>query len=69
MNDAIIEIKMAPHKPRKSAPEQDSEDMLEYNPDEFNPDDYVQKDKADGPISYRNTTEGDAARLDFNGAV
>ncbi|GFX25486.1 hypothetical protein TNCV_1407521 [Trichonephila clavipes] len=40
MNDAIIEIKMAPHKPRKSTPELDSEDedMIEYNPD-----DYVQK--------------------------
>ncbi|GFV21278.1 hypothetical protein TNCV_4323181 [Trichonephila clavipes] len=36
---------MAPHKPRKSTPEQDSEDedMIEYNPDEFDPDDYVQK--------------------------
>ncbi|GFX90028.1 hypothetical protein TNCV_887261 [Trichonephila clavipes] len=45
MNDAITEIKMAPHKPRKSTPEQDSEDedMIEYNPDEFDPDDYVQK--------------------------
>ncbi|GFV05083.1 hypothetical protein TNCV_222981 [Trichonephila clavipes] len=45
MNDAIIEIKMAPHKPRKSTPEQDSEDedMIEYNPDEFDPDEYVQK--------------------------
>ncbi|GFX90063.1 hypothetical protein TNCV_887601 [Trichonephila clavipes] len=45
INDAIIEIKMAPHKPRKSTPEQDSEDedMIEYNPDEFDPDDYVQK--------------------------
>ncbi|GFV47275.1 uncharacterized protein TNCV_4829311 [Trichonephila clavipes] len=45
INDAIIEIKMAPHKPRKSTPEQDSEDedMIEYNPEEFNPDDYVQK--------------------------
>ncbi|GFX93690.1 hypothetical protein TNCV_1588671 [Trichonephila clavipes] len=44
INDAIIEIKMAPHKPRKSTPEQDSEDedMIEYNPDEFDPDDYVQ---------------------------
>ncbi|GFW43025.1 hypothetical protein TNCV_1474211 [Trichonephila clavipes] len=37
MNDAIIEIKMAPHKPRKSTPEQDSEDedMIEYDPDEY----------------------------------
>ncbi|GFT00660.1 integrase catalytic domain-containing protein [Trichonephila clavipes] len=45
INDVIIEIKMAPHKPRKSTPEQDSEDedMIEYNPDEFDPDDYVQK--------------------------
>ncbi|GFW40041.1 hypothetical protein TNCV_5117241 [Trichonephila clavipes] len=45
MNDAIIEIKMAPHKPRKSTPEQDSkdEDMIEYNPVEFDPGDYVQK--------------------------
>ncbi|GFW26547.1 hypothetical protein TNCV_1164811 [Trichonephila clavipes] len=36
---------MAPHKPRKSTPEQDSEDedMMEYNPDEFDPDEYVQK--------------------------
>ncbi|GFX29080.1 RNA-directed DNA polymerase from mobile element jockey [Trichonephila clavipes] len=32
-------------KPRKSTPEQDSEneDMIEYNPDEFDPDEYVQK--------------------------
>ncbi|GFT38375.1 uncharacterized protein TNCV_3064291 [Trichonephila clavipes] len=43
--DAMIEIKMAPQKPRKSTPEQDSEDedMIEYNPDEFDPDEYVQK--------------------------
>ncbi|GFX90029.1 uncharacterized protein TNCV_887271 [Trichonephila clavipes] len=45
MNDAITEIKMTPHKPRKSTPEQDSEDedMIEYNPDEFDADEYVQK--------------------------
>ncbi|GFU41032.1 hypothetical protein TNCV_4646021 [Trichonephila clavipes] len=43
INDAIIEIKMAPHKPRKSTPEQDSEDMVEYYPEEFDPDGYVQK--------------------------
>ncbi|GFV72184.1 hypothetical protein TNCV_3278391 [Trichonephila clavipes] len=44
MNDAIIEIKMAPHKPQKSTPEQDSEDvdMIEHNPDEFDADEYVQ---------------------------
>ncbi|GFY00064.1 hypothetical protein TNCV_1341621 [Trichonephila clavipes] len=45
INEAVIEIKMAPHKPRKSTPEQDSEDedMIEHNPNEFDPDDYVQK--------------------------
>ncbi|GFX48485.1 hypothetical protein TNCV_583851 [Trichonephila clavipes] len=45
INDAIIEIKMTPHKPRKSTPEQDSEDedIIDYNPDEFDPDECVQK--------------------------
>ncbi|GFX70208.1 hypothetical protein TNCV_4616461 [Trichonephila clavipes] len=59
LDEAKIEIKMAPHKPRKSAPMEYStneEDMIVYDIEdelEFNPD-YVKKG---GKIYYKGERE------------
>ncbi|GFV92395.1 hypothetical protein TNCV_3950051 [Trichonephila clavipes] len=62
---------MAPHKPRKSTPEQDSEDedMIEYHPEEFDPDEYVQNlnksDESQTVKIYEGKERSDPERLEF----
>ncbi|GFV26006.1 hypothetical protein TNCV_2693721 [Trichonephila clavipes] len=45
MNNTIHEIKRKQHKPQEITSEEDSpdEDMLEYDPDENNGDEYIKK--------------------------